>query len=152
MFNILKLFFKKPNDNFYCEKELNNAIDLQLQGNLEIAHKKYQKLYTEFKKRNQNPELAIVINNLISLKKSLNQPSLQLYKELLELRFKLFLKNEEQYAKDYIYTLIMGVDWFNKPKEQSLQQAKNLLNHYNNKEFYSDAIEKIKHLERLSNT
>jgi len=149
LFNILKLFSQKPNNSYYI-KELNSAIELQLQGNLEIAYKKYQKLYTEFKKRKQYAELAIVINNLISLERNLSNPSSQLYTELLELRFKLFIKNEELYAKDYIYTLIMGVDWFNKPKEKNLQQAKNLLNHYNNEEFYSDAMEKIKSLENLN--
>ena len=146
MFGVLKLLFRKTNSYDYID-ELNSAIELQLQGNLELAFKKYQKLYSEFKKRELDAELAVVINNMISLKHTLNRHSDELYEELLELRFKLFLKDEERFAKDYIYTLIMGVDWFHKPKDKNLNQAKKLLDIYKNEPFYSDVMERIKKLE-----
>lgn len=146
MLRALKQFFSKLK-RFDYTKELKCATELQLQGDLELAYEKYQRLYRELKRRKLDAELAIVINNLISLEYKLGRLSKYLYEELLVLRFKLFLKDEERYVKDYIYTLLMGVDWFGKPKEKNLKQVKMLLEINKSSDFYSDVVAIVKRLE-----
>lgn len=141
---IKKFFFKKED----AQKELEEAINLHLQNKLDIALTQYKMLYEKFKKEGDKVRLAIVLNNIIAIEHKKNNASFKLYKELLELRFQLFMKNEEQFAKDYVYTLLMGVEWFNEAKE-NIQIAKKLLELFKNEPFYNDAMQKIKALEAL---
>ena len=142
---VFKSIFSKEEIIDY-NKELQEANSLHLQGNLKLALSKYQTLYNKFKKEKKCNNLALVINNLISIKQKLNFPFKDLYSELLTIRFRQFLKNEEQYAKDYIYTLIMGVDLLNESKD-NLDKAKQLINNYKEKDFYDDIIYRIKELD-----
>ncbi len=145
MLKLIKKFFFKKED---AQKELEEAINLHLQNKLDIALTQYKMLYEKFKKEGDKVRLAIVLNNIIAIEHKKNNASFKLYKELLELRFQLFMKNEEQFAKDYVYTLLMGVEWFNEAKE-NIQIAKKLLELFKNEPFYNDAMQKIKALEAL---
>lgn len=139
-------FFNSKNCVDY-EKLLCDAYSFQMSGEYDSALELYEKLYCHYKKKKSHFKLAQVINNMISLKYKNGLDAKDLYKELSGLRFQQFLRNEERFGMDYIYTLMMGVEWFNLPVEKTLNQAKTILNNYKNQPFYFEILRKINILE-----
>ena len=152
--NILNIFkLKKPSnkhskENYYSEK-ISKAIEYQKNGLFLEALKIYEELYAKLKQDNNQEKLALVLNNIIVVKRELNHDSKELFKRLLELRFSLVMQYEEYYTIDYIYTLLMGVEWFDLPKEK-LTQAESLLKIYSGFNLYQPTLDKINKLREVS--
>ncbi len=146
---VFKLFpsLKRDKDSI---KQYNNAIDkaleLQQQGLKQEALDIYIDLYQKLKENNLEEKLALVINNTIVIKRDLNQDTKELYEELHQLRLKLMNK-EENYAIDYINTILMGVDWFGLPKSE-LEKASKILQRYKQFPFYKPTLDKINQLKQ----
>ncbi len=139
---------KEARENYY-NKNINKAVKYLESGQPQEALNIYEELYPQLKDNNDKVELALVLNNMIVAKKELKQYAKELYEELLELRFSLLLQYEEYYAIDYIYTLLMGVEWFGLPKEK-LTKAKKLLASYSEFSIYQPTLEKINKLQVVS--
>ncbi len=155
MFNHILNIFKSKNvsnkeakENYYNEN-ISKAVKYQENGEPQEALKIYEKLYPQLKQDNDKVELALVLNNMLVAKKELKQQAKDLFKELLELRFSLLIQYEEYYAIDYIYTLLMGVEWFGLPKEK-LTQAEKLLASYSEFSIYQPTLEKINNLRAVA--
>ena len=151
IFNIFKL--KKPSnkhskENYYSQN-ITKALEYQKNGLLLEALEIYEELYSKLCQDNYQDKLALVLNNIIVIKKELNHDSKELFERLLELRFSLVMQYEEYYTIDYIYTLLMGVEWFDLPKEK-LTQAESLLKIYSGFNLYKPTLEKINKLRAVA--
>ncbi len=136
-------FFKREESNLNsCDTKINSAIKLQKEGSYLRALKIYSELYKELKEKGKKEKLALVINNMLVIKHELKQDSKELYNELCDLRFSLMLRDEECFTIDYIYTILMGVEWFNMPKNK-LENAKKMLNMYKQFSIYKPILDKI---------
>ncbi len=153
MFNHLLNIFKsnKNKKNNYYDENLSRAIKYHEEGLLHEALDIYKELYTKLKQDNYQEKLALVLNNMIIIKKESNQEAKELFNKLLELRFSLLIRDEEYYSIDYIYTLLMGVEWFDLPKDK-LIQAESMLKIYSNFKIYKPTLEKIKELNSSMQT
>ena len=110
------------------------------------AEQAYTELLNEIKEdRNYLEEYALVLNNLIVAKHELGKDARKLYEELYELRLALAEQDSSYFGIDYIYTILMGVEWFDKPKE-NLLEAKSALKDYKNFAFYKQTLDKINEL------
>ncbi len=155
MFNQLLNVFK-PNryknmhtkENYYSNN-ISKAIEYQKNGMLDNALEIYNELYVNLENDNCQKELALVLNNMIVIKKELNMNAEELFNKLLKLRFSLLIKYEEYYAIDYIYTLLMGVEWFGLPKD-TLTKAENMLKIYSGFSIYQPTLEKINKLRAVA--
>jgi len=135
MFYILSLFilFKRMKQKFFLEKryEVNFLIEkaLKLQNNNAI--KEAKEIYQEIIAKKEEIELfeySLALNNLVVLcyeNNDLKQANLY-YEELVQVREELFALDCELYGIDYIYTKVMGVEWFQKSTKE-LEGAKKLL-------------------------
>ena len=154
MFNQLLNVFK-PNryknihtkENYYSNN-ISKAIEYQKNGMLDNALEIYNELYVNLENDNCQKELALVLNNMIVIKKELNINAKELFNKLLELRFSLLIQYEEYYAIDYIYTLLMGVEWFGLPKD-TLTKAESMLKIYSGFSIYQPTLEKINKLRAV---
>ncbi len=136
-------FFKREESNLNSyDTKINSAIKLQKEGSYLRALKIYNELYKELKEKGEKEKLALVINNMLVIKHELKQDSKELYDELSDLRFSLMLRDEECFTIDYIYTILMGVEWFNMPKNK-LENAKKMLNMYKQFSIYKPILDKI---------
>ncbi len=145
--SIYNRFFSQK-EKFDHEKILCEAYEFQVNEEYDSALELYEKLYCHYKKNKMHFKLAQVINNMIVAKIKKGLDAKKLYKELSGLRFQQFLRSEERFGVDYIYTLLMGVEWFDLPIENTLNKAKKILNNYKNQPFYSKLLEKIEDLEK----
>ena len=149
--NIFKGDYKSQEtikEEYYSEK-ITKALEYQKQEQFQKALTLYKELYTKLKQDNYQEKLALVLNNMIVVKKELNHKAKELFDELLELRFSLVMQYEEYYTIDYIYTLLMGVEWFNLPKKK-LTQAEGLLGIYKEFKLYYPTLEKINKLKEIA--
>lgn len=151
MFNhILNIFnSKNPSVKYtkekYYNENISKAIECQKSERYQEALEIYKELYSQLKKDNNKIKLAIVLNNMVVVKKELKHEAQELFEKLLELRFSLVVRYEEHYAIEYIYTLLMGVEWFGLPKEK-LTQAEALLDMYSEFNLYQPTLERINKL------
>jgi len=155
MFNhILNIFKQKAphkkhiKENYY-NQQFRKAIEYQKNGNFKEALEIYKELYIKLAQDNCQKKLAIVLNNMIVVRKKLNYEAKGLFKKLLKLRFSLVMQYEELYTIDYIYTLLMGVEWFNLPKDK-LSQAESLLEMYSEFSIYQPTLERINKLRAVA--
>ena len=144
-------FFKtknsyKNNTIHYYNEHINRALKYQEYGKNQEALEIYEELYITLKENNCKEKLAIVLNNMIVVQKKLNSTEKELFDELLQLRLSLMIQYEEYYTIDYIHTLLMGLEWFDLPKEK-LTQAEKLIERYSNFRIHQPLKDKISELQ-----
>jgi len=148
MINIVFKLFQslKKDDNLVNQYDnaIKKALELQKPGFYEEALEIYSDLYLKLNSEALEERLALVINNMIVIKYELKQDAKELYEKLYQLRLKL-MHLEENYAIDYIKTILMGVDWFGLPKSE-LYKAKSILERYRYLPFYKPVLAKIDNL------
>ncbi len=128
------------------KEKIKKATTLLKEKKFLQAEQAYTELLNEIKEdRNYLEEYALILNNLVVIKHALGEDVTKLYKELFSIRMQLVEKDSAYFGVDYIYTLLMGVEWFNEPKE-NLLRAKSALKDYKNFAFYKDAMKKIDEL------
>ncbi len=100
-------------------------------------------------KREYYQEYALVLNNLIVAKYFLQEDSKEiehLYKKLCMVRFELLQEDSNYFGIDYLYTVLMGVEWFGYPKEK-LNEAKQIASDFKETALYPEIMKKISQLQ-----
>ena len=124
---LLELFFAKKckEQKIDVDNLLHKAIELQYKNSYKEAKKIYLYIIS-LKCQIELFDYSVALNNLVVILYNTKEfeDAKRYYKELSRVREKLLYADIELYGIDYIYTKIMGIEWFNSSNKElnSLQE------------------------------